>query len=96
MSLIPELGLPGDFGAQLPPLIRGLYCEGWHPHARVVARTRAALFERIYDAVHRDPAMNAEAIARALLGLLVPRLPPAEVENVNAAMSHEFHNLWPS
>jgi len=54
------------------------------------------LFERIYDAVHRDPAMNAEAIARALLGLLVPRLPPAEVENVNAAMSHEFHNLWPS
>ncbi len=85
-----------NLGTQLPSLIRGLYFEGWHPHARATARTRAAFFERIFDALHRDPAIDAETVARALLGLLVARLPPAEAENVKAATPHDLHNLWPS
>ncbi len=85
-----------DLGAQLPSLIRGFYFEGWHSHARATARTRAAFFERIFDAVHRDPAIDAEAVARALLGLLTARLPPAEIESVKAATPHDLHNLWPS
>ena len=85
-----------ELGARLPPLIRGLYYEGWHPHARAAARTRTAFFERICDAVHRDPAIDAETVARVLLELLAVKLPAAEVENVKAATPRDLHNLWPS
>ena len=36
-------------GAQLPPLLRGLYYEGWHPGTRPAAHSRAAFLERIHD-----------------------------------------------
>jgi len=38
-------------GSQLPPLLRGLYYEGWHPAARVSAKNRSAFPERISEAV---------------------------------------------
>ena len=84
-------------GAQLPPLLRGLYYEGWHPGTRPAAHSRAAFLERIHDGVvHRDPGVNAEEVARAVFALLAARLPAAEVEDAKAATPKELHNLWPS
>jgi uncharacterized protein (DUF2267 family) len=63
--------LPRDeavyIGAHLPALLRGLYYEGWQ-HAS--ARSRGAFLERIHDGVHRDPAVDAEQVARAVFALL--------------------------
>jgi len=84
-----------SLGAQLPPLLRGLYYEGWHG-ARLPARTRAAFLERIHAALHRDPGIDAEEVARAVLALLAARLPAAELEEVRAATPKHLHNLWPS
>ncbi len=83
-------------GAQLPPLLRGLYYEGWHPGARGAARSRTAFLERIHDGVHRDPGVDAEEVARAVFALLAARLPAAEAEDAKAATPRSLHNLWPS
>ena len=83
-------------GAQLPPLLRGLYYEGWHPGTRPATRSRAAFLERIHDGVHRDPGVDAEEVARAVFALLAARLPAAEVEEAKAATPRQLHNLWPS
>ena len=83
-------------GAQMPALLRGLYYEGWHPGARGTAKSRNAFLERIHDGVHRDPAIDAEQVARASLALLAARMPAAELEDAKAAMPKALHNLWPS
>jgi uncharacterized protein (DUF2267 family) len=92
--------LPRDeaiyIGAQLPVLLRGFYYEGWHPAARHSARSRSAFLERIHDGVHRDPGIDAEAVARAVFSLLAQRMPAGELEEAKAATPRPLHNLWPS
>ena len=83
-------------GAQLPALLRGLYYEGWHPSARATVWTRSAFLERIHDGVHRDPAIDPEQVARAVMAQLSARLPGAELEDAKAATPEALHNLWPS
>jgi uncharacterized protein (DUF2267 family) len=39
----------------------------WHPGARGAACSRAAFLERIRDGVHRDPGIDAEEVACAVL-----------------------------
>jgi uncharacterized protein (DUF2267 family) len=92
--------LPRDeavyIGAQLPALLRGLYYEGWHPGGRVAVKSRSAFLDRIHDGVHRDPAVDPDQVARAVLALLAARMPPAELEDAKAATPKPLHNLWPS
>jgi uncharacterized protein (DUF2267 family) len=83
-------------GAQLPPLLRGLYYEGWHPGARGIARSRPAFLERIHDALHRDPGIDPEQVARAVFAVLEARLPGPEIEAAKGATPRTLHNLWPS
>jgi len=83
-------------GAQLPPLLRGLYYEGWHPAARPPGRGRSAFLERIHDGMHRDVAVDPETVAHAVFALLATRLPAAELEDAKAATPSAIHNLWPS
>ena len=82
-------------GAQLPALLRGLYYEGWHPHARALT-SRSAFLERILDGVHRDVAVDPEQVARTVLALLATHVPAAELEDAKAATPPALHNLWPS
>ena len=93
--------LPRDevvyLGAQLPPLLRGLYYEGWRPTGRPsAAKSRDAFLERIHDAVHHEPGIDPEHAARAVFALLAQRLPPAELEDTKAATPKLLRALWPS
>lgn len=84
-------------GAYFPPLLRGLYFEGWHAASRSLPLTSRALFlERIRDAVHQDPAIEPEQVARALFSVLARRLPASELEDVKALAPEEIHALWPT
>jgi uncharacterized protein (DUF2267 family) len=91
--------LPRDevvyLGAQMPPLLRGLYYEGWHPVARVGAKTRNAFLERIHEAVHHDPGVDTEQVALAALALLAARLPASELEDAKASTPKPLRSLWP-
>jgi uncharacterized protein (DUF2267 family) len=83
-------------GTHLPTLLRGLYFEGWHPAREPETRgTRDALLERIHDSVHRDPGIDAEEVARAILALLADRLPADELEDVKAVTPEPLRALWP-
>jgi uncharacterized protein (DUF2267 family) len=79
-------------GAQLPTLLRGLYYEGWHPHARALT-SRSAFLERILDGVHRDVAVDPEQVARTVLPLLATHMSAAELEDAKAATPPALHNL---
>lgn len=83
-------------GAQLPALLRGFYYEGWHPGRRAIATTRNSFLGRIEDGVHCDPAVDAEEIARSVLGQLTGRLSAAEIEEAKAATPRALHDLWPA
>jgi uncharacterized protein (DUF2267 family) len=92
--------LPRDeavyLGAQLPPLLRGLFYEGWHPTSRAAVKSRSAFFDRIHDGVHREPGIDPEQVAVAVFALLAARLTPEELEDAKALTPRPLHNLWPS
>ena len=81
-------------GAQLPPLLRGLYYDGWHPRAHKLT-SHDAFLERIRDGVHHDVAIDAEQVARAVLALIAQRMTPAELEDAKAATPPAIHHFWP-
>ena len=84
-------------GACFPSLLRGLYYEGWHPTRRSgPLKSRTAFLDRIHEAVHRDPAIDAEQVAHAVFALLAARLPAAEIEDAKAATPKALRSLWPS
>lgn len=83
-------------GGCLPPLLRGLYYEGWHAAGHATTKSRHAFLERIHDGVHREPGVDAEQVARAVFALLAARLPAAELENAKAATPKDLHGFWPS
>jgi uncharacterized protein (DUF2267 family) len=83
--------------SHLPTLLRGTWFEGWRPTGRAYRiRDRAAFLERIEEGVHRDPAIDAEAVARALLALLAERLPEPEIEDAKAVTPEPLRGLWPA
>ncbi|HVP99197.1 MAG TPA: DUF2267 domain-containing protein [Roseiarcus sp.] len=92
--------LPRDevvyLGAQLAPLLRGFYYEGWRPGAHRAAQSVDAFCARIHEAVDHDPGIDPEAAARAVLAILAARLPPSEVEDVIAATPKALRAVWPS
>lgn len=84
-------------GQSFPPLLRGLYYEGWHPRRRRIAvRDRDEFLNRIHDGVHHDPGIDPENVAQVVFGLLAQRLPASEVEDVRAVTPKPLRSLWPN
>jgi uncharacterized protein (DUF2267 family) len=87
----------GYLGVQLPVLLRGLYFEGWHPASHIPrAKSRSTFVKRIQEGIHRDPGIDAEAVAHAVFALLAERLPPGEVENAKASTPEALRMFWPA
>lgn len=82
-------------GAQLPPLLRGFYYEGWHPRIHRTVN-RDTFLERIRDGLHHDVAVDAEQVARVVMAQLARRMPSAELESVKSATPSAIHGLWPA
>jgi uncharacterized protein (DUF2267 family) len=84
-------------GAELPLLVRGLYYEGWHPRKRPLGlEDRETFLTRLHDGLHRQPGIDPEQVARAVLGMLSERISAPELEDVRAASPAPLHGLWPS
>jgi uncharacterized protein (DUF2267 family) len=84
-------------GAQLPPVLRGFYYDGWHPFGRPLALSdRAEFIERVESAIGHDPAVDVEKAARGVLAYLSAKLPAGELEELKAASPRVLRPLWPS
>jgi uncharacterized protein (DUF2267 family) len=83
-------------GAYLPPLLRGMYYEGWHPTSRSLPLKGRGLFlERIHDALHQEPGTDPELVARAVFSVLAQRLPASELEDIKTVTPKALHAFWP-
>ena len=83
-------------GDYLTILLRGLYYEGWRLPKYSAFKSRDAFLERIREGVHRDPGVDAEQVAKAVLALLAERLPASELEDVKAVTPKALRGFWPT
>ena len=87
-----EAAFLGDF---LPVLLRGLYYEGWRLPKYSSFRSQDAFLERVREGVHRDPAVDAEPVAKVILAQLAEHLPASELEDVRAVTPKALRAFWP-
>ena len=87
-----EAALLGDY---LPVLLRGLYYEGWRLPKYSSFRSQDAFLERVREGVHRDPAGDAEPVAKVVLAQLAEHLPASELEDVRAVTPKALRTFWP-
>ncbi len=85
-----------QLGVQLPVLLRGEYFEGFHPRRDPLPLSdRGDFFMLVHEAIHRDPAIEPEMLARTVLSLVADRLPAAQRAQIEAASPAPLHGLWP-
>lgn len=85
-----------DLGSQLPLFVRGIYYEGWKPHA--VPRKINKL-QKFVDAVTISllpRTVPAERAIRDVLAILSHHCDPGEISDVIAQMPKELKELWPN
>ncbi len=87
---------PSISARELPPLLRGLYYDGWHPAGTTRGKRRGVFLERIHDGAQREPGIDPEQVARAVFALLAARLLPAKIEGAKALTPKELRSLWPT
>lgn len=86
---------PPLWGAQLPMLIRGLYYEGWHPQGKPVKeRKKEEFLAHVTIAFREDPAVDAEAVARAVFQVVAKHVTPGEIKHVKISLPGEIRSLW--
>ncbi len=85
-----------DLSAQLPTLVRGIYFEGWRPHAAPAAkRSREDFIERIRLDFGDDRLNDPAAAIAAVFRLLDSRLSLGEIVQVRNSMKKSLRDLWP-
>lgn len=81
-------------GAQLPLLVRGLYYEDWHIHANPRA-SQGRVLAPIAAAFRRDPEVDPEQVARAVLATLAENIDPGQVSKIVDVLPRGLRELWP-
>jgi uncharacterized protein (DUF2267 family) len=84
-----------DLGAQLPLVIKGLYCEGWSlSHKPTDIRTRAAMIARVQKELDPDLGLDPTDVLRATIHLLVEHVTPGEILDVVGTLPKPIAELW--
>ena len=83
-----------QLAAQLPMLIRGMFYEGWDPHARRPRMHRSAFLEEVLEAARASSVSECERMVRAVLDLLAARVSHGEISDVQHLLPHDIRNLW--
>ncbi len=85
-----------SFAAQLPMLIRGFYYDGWHPHGKPVReRKKEEFLAHVAAAFPKDADVDAEAVVRAVFGVVSKHVTPGEIELIKKSLPAELRSLWP-
>ena len=91
--LQPEMAV--HLGAQLPMLVRGFYYEDWRMAGTPTReRHKEEFLAHIAAAFRKDPQVDPERVARAVLATLAENIDPGQVRKIIAALPHELRELW--
>jgi uncharacterized protein (DUF2267 family) len=88
-----------QLGAELPIFLRGVYYEGWKPaHTPVKNRKRDAFLAQVRSEFShtRNPDVDPDHIARAILRVLCRHVSPGEMEQIKHLFRRELRDLWPA
>jgi uncharacterized protein (DUF2267 family) len=90
----PELAI--HFAAQLPILLRGVFCEGWRPAETPTREWRLDDFLAYVEAIlgSRSGLDPADAV-RAGFAAIAWSMSSAEVLKLIDLLPHELRNSWP-
>jgi uncharacterized protein (DUF2267 family) len=84
-----------DLGAQLPLIVRGLYYDGWRPHA-VPRKVRSK--QQFLDELSKDILPHTYPVEWAVshvFALLARHCDPGEIANVIGQLPEDIKELWP-
>jgi uncharacterized protein (DUF2267 family) len=82
-------------GAQLPMLVRGFYCEGWHPADKPLREhAKEAFLAHVKAEAHAQGFEPGPAV-RAVFGLLAERVSAGEIADVKGVLPGPIRALWP-
>jgi len=91
--LTPEKAV--DFGAQLPLIVRGIYCEGWRPSKTPEkVRSQDEFLEGV-SAKLVPHEIGAEPATRDVFLLLAQAIDSGEIANVINQLPAGIKELWP-
>lgn len=83
-------------GSQMPMLLRGAYCEGWHPAATPPRERHLADFiDHVADELPRGSQANAAEAAQACFAGMSQCLDRGEMLKLRKVLPHKALNLWP-
>lgn len=81
--------------AQFPMLIRGFYYDGWHPHGKPLKeRKKEEFLAHVEAAFPKDESVDAEAVTRAVFGVVASHVAPGEIELIKKTLPAELRSLW--
>jgi uncharacterized protein (DUF2267 family) len=83
-----------QLGAQLPMMIRGLYCEGWDPKYQPIKMDRTSFLQYVRDYFRQEPDLDAEKVSRAVFYFLSRRVAGGEIKNVKGVLPKDLRELW--
>ena len=80
----------------MPLLVRGRYCDQWHPAGKPV-RTRhlEEFLAQLAAELDDIGPINAEDAARAVFAVLEDRIAAGEIEDVKGMLPAQLRRLWP-
>lgn len=85
------------FAAQLPPLIRGIYYESWHPAGTPHKwRHKRDYLESVDAKLGPHEPVDLEETVRAVLKVAARHMDANELQKVKAMHSKEIWDLWPN
>lgn len=83
-------------GAQLPMLLRGAYCEGWHPAGTPThERHLAGFIDHVAAQLPRGTTINPGEAARACFAVTERCVDRGELLKLRGSLPHEVPNLFP-
>jgi uncharacterized protein (DUF2267 family) len=82
-----------DLAAQMPMLVRGIFFEGWDPHAATKVRTREEFHARVAEQLPPESGINVFAASRAVIHTLRVNISPEELEQVRGVLPTGLKDL---
>jgi uncharacterized protein (DUF2267 family) len=85
-----------QLGAELPMLIRGLYFEGWDPHARPEReRNQKEFLDYFRHYFINESEDELESILGTVLKVVENKISKGEVKDIKQNLPKHILNLWP-